>query len=78
MKKGFYYFKTENVERCYYLTGEKKGNRWISLGGINGNEFVNDPDPQWMNLNWMCVPKKDDIKRCIYSEINPTKYLDIK
>ena len=76
MKKGFYYMKTRNSIRCYYLTGEKSGNKWIDIAGVDGNELVYLHDPQWMALNWMCLPQEVELKKWSdYSEENPTKYI---
>ena len=75
MKKGFYLYSTETDKRCYYLTGEKKGNKWIYLGGMGEDGFVYIENPQWMGLNWMCLLKEDELKDCVYFEYNPTNYL---
>lgn len=75
MKRGFYYSKDEIDERCYYLTGEKSGNKWIAIGGINGDEFVTLPNPEWTSLNWMCLPTEEELKDFKYSQTNPTPYV---
>lgn len=73
MKKGFYYHKGDYDERCYYLTGEKKGNKWIHLGTIDGRDFFVIPNPEWWTLNWMCIPTAEELKDFTYSETNPTR-----
>jgi hypothetical protein len=71
MKKGFYYLNTAVSTRCYYLTGEKKGNKWIELAGMNEVK-VPVPNPEWWALNWMNLPNQDELKKTTYSETNPT------
>ena len=62
MNQGFYLIETD---RCYYLTGTKKGNRWINL---------DDPDPEWMSLIWTCLPKEKEILKSTYHKTNPTQF----
>ena len=75
MKKGFYYHKDEIDERCYYLTGEKKGNKWIYIGGEHNGKFRTDPNPIWMSLIWTCLPKEEELKEYTFSNTNPTPYV---
>lgn len=69
MKEGFYYINTTNWVRCYYLTGEKKGNKWISIF-----EFEPIPNPEWWALNWMNLPNKEELTGYEYFKDNPTDY----
>ena len=64
MKKGYYY----NENRCYFLTGSKKGNKWIDL---------EDLDPEWVSLLWTCLPKEEELSEFNYkySSLNPTKFI---
>lgn len=62
MKPGYYLCS----DRCFYLTGTKKGNRWI---------YLDIPYPEWCSLNWMCLPKNYDLTDSKYSKTNPTKFL---
>jgi hypothetical protein len=73
-KPGFYYCNDPYDERCYYLTGEKSGNKWIYIAGIDGNKKVPVPNPEWMSLVWTCLPKKDELEGAEYSEENPTNF----
>ena len=77
IKKGFYYHKTADDERCFYLTGEKAGNKWIMIGGDDGDgNFVTLPDAQWMSLYWTCIPKLKELEEnYTFSETNPTNYI---
>lgn len=61
MKIGYYL--TE--DRCYYLTGTKKGNKWI---------YLDIPDPEWCSLVWTCLPKQTEINKSTYYKENPTKF----
>lgn len=74
MKKGFYYLKSKYTIRCYYLTGEKKGNKWIEIEGYNDDKLCKIPDAEWMGLMWNFIPKEEEIKRCLYTETNPTEF----
>ena len=65
LKKGFFYLKSEWGNRCYYLSGGKKGNKWIELL---------EPKPQWCTLTWTCIPDDEDLEECIFSEKNPTEF----
>jgi len=71
MKRGFYYINTKDDIRCYYLTGEKKGNKWIYIGCEEG--IVLD-GPEWCSLLWTCLPKEEDLKNATFHETNPTEY----
>jgi hypothetical protein len=75
MKKGFYYKKSEIDERCYYLTGEKSGNKWIYIGGENDGQFMTVSDPTWMSLNWTCIPTEKELEGYTLSNTNPTPYV---
>ena len=72
VKRGFYYLNNEYSERCYFLSGDKKGNKWIDIAGINGIEKVPMPDPQWTTLIWTCIPKENELSECSFHEENPT------
>lgn len=76
MKKGFYYFKTSTSIRCYYLTGEKKGNKWIDIADDCNQTGKMTPisDSQWMSLIWTCLPNKNIIDQCTFHETNPTVF----
>lgn len=69
MKKGYYFWNTFDWVRCYYLTGEKAGNKWIAI-----KEHENIPNPEWWPLNWMCIPKEEELKNYEYHTENPTRY----
>jgi len=69
MKKGFYYKNTVDWVRCYYLTGEKSGNQWISIF-----EYEPVPGPEWWPLNWMNIPKGENLTGYEYFEENPTQF----
>lgn len=58
---GYYY----NTNRCYYLTGSKKGNKWIDL---------TYREPEWWGFAWMCIPSDSELDKMKFSETNPTKY----
>ena len=73
MKKGFYHLKNEDFERCYYLTGEKKGNKWIDIKSL-GESLVETHDFGWWALNWMCLPDEEEHKKLVYSKENPTNF----
>jgi hypothetical protein len=60
--------------RCYYLTGEKKGNKWIEIAGLNDNKLVFLPSPEWVSLMWTCLPDEEELSKCTYSESNPMSY----
>lgn len=74
MKKGFYLIDNHITVRCYYLTGEKKGNKWISIAEIDDQELRYFPDAEWWSLNWMCLPKEEELVDAQYFETNPTDY----
>ena len=63
---GFYFLANENVVRCYYLTGTKKGNKWIEMDGID--------NPEWWSLIWTCIPTAEELTECKYFKQNPTDY----
>ena len=69
MKRGFYYINTI-IQRCYYLTGDKAGNKWIDIG-YDGESII---DPEWVALNWMCLPDDDDLIDATQHETNPTEF----
>jgi len=75
MKKGFYYINSKFSRRCYYLTGEKKGNKWIDIAGWDDNHLIDLPAPIWMALLWTCLPTEDELKDSEYSEENPTNHI---
>lgn len=54
----------KHIDRCYYLTGEKAGNKWIDF---------TVPNPVWMSLIWTCIPNEDELKDCTYSTTAPKK-----
>ena len=60
--KGYYFLKNIHSIRVYYLSGEKKGNKWIDLVCHA---------PEWTSLLWTCIPKESELNRCEYSETNP-------
>ncbi len=77
MKAGYYYHKTNSDERCFFLTGEKKGNKWIYIGGTGGeipDQFYYLKDACWMSLIWTCLPSEEELKEYTYSETNPTNF----
>lgn len=75
MKKGFYYANTQYFERCYYLSGTDKGNKWIDIRTVSGTESVRFPKPEWKEIvNWMGLPTPFDLIRMEYHTTNPTKY----
>jgi hypothetical protein len=74
LKPGFYYLKSKVTERCYYISGEKKGNRWCPIKEINGNELITVIYAGWNSLLWNCLPKDEELSMCEYSETNPTSY----
>jgi len=65
IKKSYYSIKMgKHIDRCYYLTGEKAGNKWIDF---------TVPNPVWMSLIWTCIPNEDELKDCTYSTTAPKK-----
>ena len=70
MKEGFYYLKTDIMTRCYYISGIKKGNKWIEISW----EGETLPNPEWWSLNWMNLPDKEEQTILTYHETNPTIY----
>jgi len=69
MKAGYYLKFTKDWIRCYYLSGEKAGNKWISI-----REYEDVPNPEWWALNWMCLPNEEELLEYDYFLKNPTKY----
>jgi hypothetical protein len=66
LKPGFYYYVNENIdtERCFYITGTLKGNKWIEIRVL---------DPEWTSLFWNCI-SESELNECTYFQENPTKY----
>ncbi len=59
---GFYLIEGD---RCAYITGTTKGNKWINL---------NVPNPQWTGLMWNCITADDIPFRTLHST-NPTNFV---
>ena len=74
LKPGFYYSLDIhlNMTRCFYLTGSKKGNKWIYLADDEDGEVQYLPNPEWWSLIWTCIPNAEDLNELEYSETNPT------
>jgi hypothetical protein len=80
-KPGFYYRNDERHESCVYLSGEKKGNKWIPIRTIAWNDEANAnvstlvPGARWTTLSWMCIKSAiEDMPGYTYHETNPTKF----
>ena len=56
---GFYL----SDDRCHYLTGKTKGNKWI---------YLNSHKPEWCGLMPNAI-NKDLVTRSVYHSFNPTK-----
>ena len=68
LKPGFY-FKPEvkirnyvEPARCFYITGNLKGNKWVDF---------DNPNPKWMSLSWTSIDK-DMMIDTTYHISNPT------
>jgi hypothetical protein len=70
VKSGFYFLPEmkfgDYIEpaRCYYITGNLKGNKWIQFGVHN---------PKWVALMWTCIDV-DMFINTIYHETNPIEF----
>lgn len=58
---GFYLSK----DRCLYITGKTKGNKWIYLTSYK---------PKWCGLMPNAITQKNDIDNSIYYLFNPTEF----
>ena len=58
LKAGFYLIKDE---KCFYITGTTKGNKWVDL---------DTHTPEWWGLMWNCIDP-DEIEVAEYHETNP-------
>ena len=78
LKPGFYYHLDINLNmtRCFYLSGSKKGNKWIYFGDSDDQqyEFRGVKDPEWVALMWTCIPKAEELNELEYYKQNPTDY----
>lgn len=76
LKPGFYYPIDINLNmlRCYYLSGSKKGNKWIDLAYFEEGETVFLNSPEWMSLIWTCIPTSEELNEMEYSKTNPTTW----
>lgn len=76
---GYYLIDNHITQRCYYITGTKKGNKWIETEvmhwceELNRHERLPLPNCGWWALNWMCIPKvgSDELVGAVYYEENP-------
>ena len=69
---GYYFVNTPNSIRCYYLSGSKKGNKWIDIAGIDGDELSYVKNPEWWPLMWNHIPNKEELNKLEYFYYNPT------
>ena len=74
LKPGFYYLKCEVTERCYYVSGEKKGNKWCPIKEFSDGELFTVSYAGWNGILWNCLPDDKELAECEYSETNPTVY----
>ena len=58
IKPGYYYLPNN---RCLYVTGTTKGNKWINLASAT---------PKWGTLMWNCI-EQNVIDTANYSLTNP-------
>lgn len=72
LKPGYYCHLDIKLDmtRCYYLSGTKKGNKWIYFGDSDG--WVKDP--KWVALMWTCIPNAEELNDLEYYKQNPTDY----
>lgn len=68
MKRGFYIVSNDFTIRCYYISGEKKGNKWIEIAGYDDGTLHRYGDAEWMALLWTCLPSEEELKDAIYLE----------
>jgi hypothetical protein len=61
VEPGYYFIDNEYEKRCYYLTGERKGNKWIELQVSS---------PKWMSLAWTSI-EADMLRNSTYYKNNP-------
>lgn len=64
LQPGFYIIEETFSNRCLYITGTTKGNKWINLAV---------PNPQWTGLMWNCI-NDDSIGLATIHSTNPTSF----
>ena len=67
LKPGFYLLK----DRCIFITGTTKGNKWILLGKRSTGTIYDTPD--WMALMWNAINSLM-MEGAEYHANNPTGY----
>jgi hypothetical protein len=70
LKPGFYL--EEDMNRCYYITGTTKGNKWIDFSPRK--ELTIHNTPFWNSLMWNAITPLDGFENMKYSVENPTDY----
>lgn len=73
IKKGYYIKKTQFSEVCFYISGVKKGNKFIQLKSVQRGMFLPNNDASWLDLSWTCVNARE-LESCDFYEINPTEF----
>lgn len=73
IKKGYYVKETQYSEICYYITGNKKGNKFIQLKNVQRGMVLPNSDAIWLDLSWTCINAKE-LEGCTFHETNPTVF----
>lgn len=73
IKKGYYIKKSKYNETCYYISGNKQGNKFIELKSLNRGMCLPNNDAKWLDLSWTCVNVRE-LEGCTFHESNPTEF----